>query len=75
MLVFTTHTNMSNIIVGNGGRGRAVTAITVALILMASSAILTTEAFAASTSNKYCKDIQFQTLQSPYIDNVITIGT
>ena len=75
MLVFTTHTNMSNIIVGNGGRGRVVTAITVALILMASSAILTTEAFAASKSNKYCKDIQFQTLQSPYIDNVITIGT
>jgi hypothetical protein len=75
VLVFTTHTNMSNIIVGNGGRGRAVTAITVALILMASSAILTTEAFATSKSNKYCKDIQFQTLQSPYIDNVITIGT
>ena len=62
-------------IVGNGGRGRAVTAITVALILMASSAILTKEAFAASKSNKYCKDIQFQTLKSPYIDNVITIGT
>ena len=75
MLVFTTHTNMSNIIVGNGGRGRVVTAITVALILMVSSAILTTEAFATSESNKYCKDIQFQTLQSPYIDNVITIGT
>jgi hypothetical protein len=74
VLVFTTHTNMSNIIVGNGGRGRVVTAITVALILMVSSAILTTEAFAASKSNKYCKDIQFQTLQSPYIGNVITIG-
>jgi hypothetical protein len=69
---------MSNIIVGNdGGRGRVVTAITVvALILMASPAILTTtEAFAASESNEYCKDIQFQTLKSPYIDNVITIGT
>jgi hypothetical protein len=66
---------MSNIIVGNGGRGRVVTAITVALILMASPAILTTEVFAASASNKYCEDIQFQTLKSPYIDNVITIGT
>jgi hypothetical protein len=67
---------MSNIAVGNGGRGGAVTAITVALILMASPAILTTtEAFAASESNEYCKDIQFQTLKSPYIDNVITIGT
>jgi hypothetical protein len=66
---------MSNIIVGNGSRGRVVTAITVALILMASPAILTTEAFAASASNKYCEDIQFQTLKSPYIDNVITIGT
>jgi hypothetical protein len=69
---------MSNIIAGNGGRGGAVTAITVALILMASSpAILTTEAFAAPKDNKYCKDVQFRTLQSSssYIDNVITIGT
>jgi len=69
---------MSHIIAGNGGRGGAVTAITVALILMASSpAILTTEAFAASKDNKYCKDVQFRTLQSSYsyIDNVITIGT
>jgi hypothetical protein len=56
---------MSHIIAGNGGRGGAVTAITVALILMASSpAILTTEAFAASKDNKYCKDVQFRTLQS-----------
>jgi hypothetical protein len=69
---------MSHIIAGNGGRGGAVTAITVALILMASSpAILTTEAFAAPKDNKYCKDVQFRTLQSSssYIDNVITIGT
>ncbi len=76
VFVFTTHTNVSNIIVGNGDRGRAATAITVAVILMALPAIVTTEAFAApKDSNKDCKDIQFQTLNSPYIDNVITIKT
>lgn len=71
---------MSNIIVGNGGRGGAVTAITVALILMASSAILTTEVFAAPKSNKYCKDIQFRPFESSSFystkaGNTITIGT
>ena len=71
---------MSNIIAGNGGGGgrgvAAATAIMVALILMASiPAILITEAFAAPKIDKGCKDIQFQTLESPYIDNVVTIGT
>jgi hypothetical protein len=73
---------MSNIIAGNaGGRGAAATAITVALILMASSpAILTTEAFAAPKSNKDCKDIPFLTFESSSFystkaDNTITIGT
>ena len=73
---------MSNIIVGNGGRGRAATAITVALILMmvSSPAILaTTEAFAAPISNKDCKDIQFRALESSSYStkagNTITIGT
>jgi hypothetical protein len=68
---------MSNIITGNsGGRGSAATAITVALILMASSpAILTTEAFAAPIIDKSCKDIQFQTRESPFLDNEITIET
>jgi hypothetical protein len=72
---------MSNIAVGNGGgRGAAATAITVALILMASPAILTTtEAFAAPISNKDCKDIQFRALESSSYStkagNTITIGT
>jgi hypothetical protein len=70
---------MSNIAVGNGGRGSAATAITVALILMASPAILTTEAFAAPISNKDCKDIQFRALESSSYStkagNTITIGT
>jgi hypothetical protein len=66
---------MSNIIVGNCGRGGAATAITVALILMASPAILMTEAFAAPKIDKGCKDIQFQTRESPYLDNEITIET
>ena len=70
---------MSNIAVGNGGRGGAATAITVVQILMASPAILTTDAFAAPISNKDCKDIQFHALESsPYstkAGNTITIGT
>jgi hypothetical protein len=75
---------MSNIIAGNGGRGCAATAITVALILMASSpAILTTtqEAFAAPLkSNKDCKDIQFRPYESSSFyskqaDHTITIET
>jgi hypothetical protein len=70
------HKHMSNIRVGNGGRGGAATAITVALILMASSpAILMTGAFAAPKIDKGCKDIQFQTRESPYLDNEITIET
>jgi hypothetical protein len=51
------------------------TAIITALILIAPPAILTTVAFAASRNAKDCKDIQFQTLESPHIDNTITIGT
>jgi hypothetical protein len=73
---------MSNIIAGNGGRGCAATAITVALILMTSSpAILTTtEAFAAPISNKDCTDIQFRSVESASYystkaGNTITIGT
>ncbi len=70
---------MSNITVGNGGRGGAATAITIALILMASPAILITDAFAAPISNEDCKDIQFRALESsPYstkAGNTITIGT
>jgi hypothetical protein len=71
---------MSSIILGNGGRGRAATAITLALILMASPAILTTtEAFAAPISNKDCKDIQFRALESSSYStkagNTITIKT
>jgi hypothetical protein len=71
---------MSNIIAGNGARGGAATAITVALILMASSpAIVTTEAFAAPISNKDCKDIQFRTFEqdfaSRYSGKTVTIGT
>ena len=74
---------MSNIIAGiGGGRGCAATAITVALILMASSpAILTTtEASAASGGNEYCNDIQFRSLESVsyysrIADDTITIET
>jgi hypothetical protein len=71
---------MSNIAVGNGGgRGGAATAITIALILMASPAILITNAFAAPISNEDCKDIQSRALESsPYstkAGNTITIGT
>ena len=70
---------MSNIAVGNGGRGGAATAITIALILMASPAILTTDTFAAPISNKDCKDIQFRALESSSYStkagNTITIGT
>jgi hypothetical protein len=70
---------MSNIAVGNGGSGGAATAITIALLLMASPAILITNAFAAPISNEDCKDIQFRALESsPYstkAGNTITIGT
>jgi hypothetical protein len=76
---------MSNIIAGNGGgRGCAATAITVALILMASLALpaflTTTEAFAAPKSNKDCTDIQFRTFESAsyysrIADDTITIET
>jgi len=70
---------MSNIAVRNGGRGGAATAITIALLLMASPAILITNAFAAPISNEDCKDIQFRALESsPYstrAGNTITIGT
>jgi len=70
---------MSNIAVGNGGRGGAATAITLALILMASPAILTTDTFASPISNKDCKDIQFRALESSSYStkagNTITIGT
>jgi hypothetical protein len=70
---------MSNIAVRNGGRGGPATAITIALILMASPAILITDAFATPMSNKDCKDIQFPALESsPYstkAGNTITIGT
>lgn len=73
---------MSSIIVGNGGgRGRAATAITVALILMALPAILiTTEASKASGGSEYCNDIQFRTFESAsyysrIADDTITIET
>ena len=76
---------MSNIIAGNGGgtRGVAATAaMTVALILMASSpAILTTtEASTASGISEYCKGIQFRTFESSsyystLADDTITIET
>jgi hypothetical protein len=70
---------MSNIAVGNDGLGGGATAITIALILMASPAILITDAFAAPISNEDCKDIQFRALESsPYstkAGNTITIGT
>ena len=70
---------MSNIAVRNGGRGGAATAITIALLLMASPAILITNAFAAPISNEECKDIQFRALESsPYstkAGNTITIAT
>lgn len=68
--------------VGNGGgRGRAATAITVALILMALPAILTTtEASKASGGSEYCNDIQFRTFESAsyysgIADDTITIET
>ena len=51
------------------------TVITAALVLIAPSTILTTGAFAVPRNDKDCKDIRFQTLESPYINNVITIGT
>jgi hypothetical protein len=51
------------------------TAIITALVLIAPSTILTTGAFAVPQNDKNCKDIQFQTILSPYIDNTITIGT
>jgi hypothetical protein len=51
------------------------TAIITALVLIAPSTILTTGAFAVPQNDKNCKDIQFQTILSPYIDNKITIGT
>jgi hypothetical protein len=73
---------MSRIAVGIGGRGSAATAITVALILMASSpAILTTtEASKASGGSEYCNDIQFRTFESAsyysrIADDTITIET
>ena len=74
---------MSNIIAGNGGRGCAATAITVALILMmvSSPAILTTtEASTTSGGNAYCNDIQFRTFESAtyyskLTDDTITIET
>ncbi len=70
---------MSKIAVGNGGRGDAATAITIALILMVTPAILTTDAFAAPTSNKDCTDIHFRALESSSYStkagNTITIGT
>ena len=78
---------MSNVAVGNGGRGSAAaaaTAITVALILMMASSspaiLTTTEAFAAPISNnKDCGDIQFLPLESSSYStkagNTITIGT
>jgi hypothetical protein len=74
---------MSNIMVGNGGRGCAVTAITVALILMMASSpaiLTTTEASAAPKSNKDCTDIQFRAFESvsyysTKADDTITIET
>jgi hypothetical protein len=73
---------MSNIIVGNGGRGCAVTAITVMLILMASSPaiVTTTEASKASGGSEYCNDIQFRAFESAsyysrIADDTITIET
>ena len=76
---------MSNIIVGNGSRSAAVTAITLALILMASPVLLATatnEAFAAPLNLKSkndCKDIQFSpfanSFASAFSDKTVTIGT
>ena len=74
---------MSNIIAGNGGRGCAATAITVALILMVSSSpaiLTTTEASKASGGSEYCNDIQFRTFESSsyysrMADDTITIET
>jgi hypothetical protein len=49
---------------------------TAALVLIAPSTILTTRgAFAVPQNDKNCQDIQFQPLEFPYNDNVITIGT
>jgi hypothetical protein len=69
LFLLPTQTNMSNIIAGNGGRGAAATAITIALILMTSSpAILTTtEATTISGGNAYCNDIQFRTLIKQFL--------
>ena len=74
---------MSNIIAGNGGRGVAATAITVALILMMASSpaiLTTTEATTISGGNAYCNDIQFRTFESAtyyskLTDDTITIET
>jgi hypothetical protein len=73
---------MSNIIAGNGGRGCAAAAITVALILMASlpAILTTTEASTISGGNEYCNDIQFRTFESSsyysrMADDTITIET
>ena len=74
---------MSNIIAGNGGRGCAATAITVALILMMASSpaiLTTTEASTASGGSEYCNDIQFRTFESAtyyskLADDTITIET
>jgi hypothetical protein len=73
---------MSNITVGNGGRGCAVTAITVMLILMASSPaiLIRTEASKASGGSEYCNDIHFRTFESASYysgieDDTITIET
>jgi hypothetical protein len=51
-----------------------IVAFTIAIFLVA-PAMLTTGVLAASRNDKDCKDIQFQTLESPYSDNIITIGT
>jgi hypothetical protein len=79
MCLFLLRTNVSNIIVGNGGRGGAATAITVALILMALPAISMKGAFAVSPGNEYCNDIQFHPLESSSYStkagNTITIET
>ena len=53
----------------------SATVITAALVLIAPAAILTTGAFAFPRNDKNCQNIQFQTLEFPYIDNTITIGT
>ena len=80
LFLLRTQTNMSKIIAGNGSgtRGCAVTAITVALILMvvSSPAILTTtEASTASGGNAYCNDIQFRTFESATYYSKLTEDT